>query len=131
MASRPWITPEDLTEYTDIKAVQERKVEKLKMDIFRAEQKIISITNNSFDDDEKYPEIPEQVRMATLLLSEAYAKNDTERAKEKKLKSETFDDYSYTAESGEINIDDLDIYGLLSEFIEASGGNTLFRIRKL
>lgn len=131
MAARPWITPEDLTEYTDIKVVQERKPNKLKTDIFRAEQKIISITNNSFDDDEKYPEIPEQVRVAALLLSEAYAKNDVERAKEKKLKGETFDDYSYTAESGEINIDDLDIYGLLSDYIVSSGGNTLFRIRKL
>lgn len=131
MAAMPWITPEDLKKYTDIKAVKERDDDKLKVDIYRAEQKVISITNNRFDDDAEFPEIPEPVRVATLLLSEAYAKNTLERAKEKRLKGETFDDYSYTAESGEINIEDLDIYGLLSDYITESGGDTLLRIRKL
>ncbi|MDY5579962.1 protein YqbG [Porcincola intestinalis] len=131
MAAMPWITPEDLKKYTDIKAVKERDDEKLEVDIYRAEQKVISITNNRFDDDEKFKEIPKPVRTATLLIAEAYAKNATERAKEKRLKGETFDDYSYTAESGEINIEDLDIYGLLSDYITESGGDTLLRIRKL
>lgn len=71
---RPWISPDDVKEYTDYPEVAERSEGKLKQDILRAEMKIIKITNNRFDDDEKYPEIPEQVKLATILVAEAYAK---------------------------------------------------------
>ena len=54
---RPWISPDDVKEYTDYPEVAERSEGKLKQDILRAEMKIIKITNNRFDDDEKYPEI--------------------------------------------------------------------------
>ena len=66
---RPWISPDDVKEYTDYPEVAERSEGKLKQDILRAEMKIIKITNNRFDDDEKYPEIPEQVKLATILVA--------------------------------------------------------------
>ena len=125
---RPWITPDDVKEYTDYPEVAERSEGKLKQDILRAEMKIIKITNNRFDDDEKYPEIPEQVKLATILVAEAYAKNLVERAT-KKIKSETFDDYSYElTETKDIDISGLDLDELLADFVIQSRGNMHFRM---
>ena len=45
---RPWISPDDVKEYTDYPEVAERSEGKLKQDILRAEMKIIKITNNRF-----------------------------------------------------------------------------------
>lgn len=125
---RPWISPDDVKEYTDYPKVAERSEGKLKQDILRAEMKIIKITNNRFDDDEKYPEIPEQVKLATILVAEAYAKNLVERAT-KKIKSETFDDYSYElTETKDIDISGLDLDELLADFVIQSRGNMHFRM---
>lgn len=127
---RPWITPEELKTYSELKEVQERKDDKLKFDISRAEMKIISITNNHFDGEE-FTELPEPVKMATILVAEAYAKNAVEAGK-KKIKSETFDDYSYTAESGLIEIESLDLAGLLDDYvIEKGSGKIVMKLRKL
>lgn len=125
---RPWISPDDVKEYTDYPEVAERSEGKLKQDILRAEMKIIKITNNRFDDDEKYPKIPEQVKRATILVAEAYAKNLVERAT-KKIKSETFDDYSYElTETKDIDISGLDLDELLADFVIQSRGNMHFRM---
>ena len=125
---RPWISPDDVKEYNDYPEVAERSEGKLKQDILRAEMKIIKITNNRFDDDEKYPEIPEQVKLATILVAEAYAKNLVERAT-KKIKSETFDDYSYElTETKDIDISGLDLDELLADFVIQSRGNMHFRM---
>lgn len=128
--SRPWITPEEVKEYTDLKEVQERSDAKLKFDITRAEMKIISITNNKFDTDD-YTELPDSVKMAAILLAEAYAKNTAEAAK-KNIKSETFDDYSYTVEASTIDIDSIDLDGLLDEYmIEKGSGKIVMNLRAL
>ena len=97
MAVRPWATPEEVREYSDIKAVQERTDERIAVDISRAEQYVISYTNNDFSG---YERIPQNVKTAVILLAEAYGYNTVVSSKE--FKSETFDDYSYTAESKEI-----------------------------
>lgn len=125
---RPWVFPNDVKSYTSHKEVSERPDEKLAFDIARAEMKIIHITNNKFADCE---EIPEPVKMAVILVAEAYAKNDIEAAK-KKIKSETFDDYSYTVEAGTISLDSLDLEELLAEYIITDGiGKTVMRLRML
>ena len=125
---RPWILPKDVKSYTSHKEVSERSDEKLAFDIARAEMKIIHITNNKFDG---YNEIPEPVKMAIVLVAEAYAKNDIEAAKEK-IKSETFDDYSYTVEAGTISLDSLDLEELLADYIITDGiGKTVMRLRIL
>lgn len=131
MASRPWVDPGEVVAYTSHKEVAERPAEKLAFDISRAEMKVIAKTNNTFQDDEKYPEIPETVKMAVILLAEAYAKNAIEATK-KQIRSESFDDYSYSVESGLISIDDLDVDDLLSDYVLATGrGKTVMRMRKL
>ena len=77
---RPWVLPNDVKSYTSHKEVSERSDEKLTFDIARAEMKIIHITNNKFAE---YDEIPEPVRMAVILVAEAYAKNDMKRQRRK------------------------------------------------
>lgn len=130
MAARPWVTPQNVKEYTDHKEVAERADAKLVMDIARAEAKIIKLTHNRFTDEE-YPVLPSSVFLATMLVAEAYAKNAVLKTK-KNLKSETFDDYSYTAESSEIDLSDLDLDDLIHDYVlPEEGGSVTMRLRKL
>ena len=127
MAERPWVTPEEVREYSEIPAVQKRSDTRLKVDIARAEQYVITYTHNTFAD---VKEVPQSVKTAVLILAEAYGHNAVTAAKE--VKSETFDDYSYTAEATQISVEALDIAALLDDFVitEARNGVTL-RMRKL
>lgn len=127
MADRPWVTPDEVREYSEIPAVQKRSDARLTVDIARAEQYTITYTHNSFKDME---EVPQAVKTAVLILAEAYAHNAIVAAKE--VKSETFDDYSYTAESTQISVEALDLAALLDDFVitEPRNGVTL-RMRKL
>lgn len=126
-AVRPWVIPDEVRAYTDKEEVAERDEAKLRTDIFRAEQKVISITHNSFDSPE-LEAIPEPVRIAVMIIAEAYASNSIEKSK-KQIKSETFDDYSYSLESGMIDIDSLDLDYLLKEFVQdETRGKLKFRI---
>lgn len=125
--TRPWVTPQAVKEYTEFDTVKARTDAKLAVDISRAEQYVIRYTHNEF---ESYDSIPEPVKNAVIILAESYAHNAVERTKT--LKSETFDDYSYTAESNVVDIADLDLGSLLDDYIipEASGKITM-RLRKL
>lgn len=127
---RPWITPQDVKDYTELKEVRERADEKLAFDITRAEQRVIKITHNRFDSEE-YETLPEPVKMATILIAEAFAKNAVEGSR-RQLKSETFDDYSYTAESSVIDLDSLELEELLSDYvIETGNGKVAIKLRRL
>lgn len=127
MAKRPWVMPGEVKDYSEIPAVQQRSDARLTVDIARAEQYVITYTHNSFEDGE---EIPQSVKTAVLILAEAYGHNAVIAAKE--VKSETFDDYSYTAETSQISIEGLDLAALLDDFVktEPRNGVTL-RMRKL
>lgn len=127
MAERPWVTPQEVREYSEIPAVQQRSDARLAVDIARAEQYVITYTHNSFKD---IPELPQAVKTAVMILSEAYGHNAVLAAKE--VKSETFDDYSYTSESSQISIEGLDLAALLDDFVvkEPRNGITL-RMRRL
>lgn len=127
MADRPWVTPEEVREYSEIPAVQKRSDARLKVDIARAEQYVITYTHNTFKDVE---EVPQSVKMAVLILAEAYGHNAIVSARE--VKSETFDDYSYTAEATQISVEALDIAALLDDYVitEPRNGVTL-RMRRL
>ena len=133
MAARPWVLPQDVRDYSDHKEVQDRTDTKLATDIFRAEAKVISMTHNRFDQkntggEEIYPEIPEQVKLAVILLAEAYAYNVARKAAAKK-KSETFDDYAYeAAETSDIDMSGLDLDELLSDYVISEKGNVNLRM---
>lgn len=131
MAERPWATPEEVRAYSDYAAVQQRNDHKLAFDIARAEQYVISYTNNDFADAET---LPEPVKSAVILLAEAYAYNAAADTKTggKRVKSETFDDYSYTADDVYISIDNLGVNILLDPFVKVATRNGVtLRMRKL
>lgn len=128
---RPWVQPQEVKDYTEFQEVKERNEKKLAVDIARAEHWVIDYCNNRFDDETKYPTVPEPVKMAVILLAEAYAHNAVEVTKAR-LKSETFDDYSYTAESTIISVDKLDVASLLGDYTIAQPLNGVtMRLRKL
>ena len=56
MADRPWVTPEEVREYSELPAVQQRSDTRLIVDIARAEQYVITYTHNSFKDAEELPQ---------------------------------------------------------------------------
>lgn len=127
MATRPWVTPQEVREYSENAAVQARTDARLNVDIARAEQYVITYTHNTFADDE---EVPSAVKTAVIILAENYGRNAAIAAKD--VKSETFDDYSYTAADSVISIDGLDLAALLDDFVktEARSGVTM-RMRRL
>lgn len=124
---RPWVTPKEVRDYSEFESVQKRTDKKLAIDISRAEQYVIDYTHTRFED---YSELPEAVKNAVIILAELYAHNAVERTKQ--MKSETFDDYSYTAESTILNISDLDLPSLLDEWVNPNpNGRVTMRMRKL
>lgn len=133
MADRPWVTPAEVIAYTEYTQVQSRTEARLAVDISRAEMHVIAYTNNDFAD---YDTIPDGVKTAVILLAEAYAYNACADAKSggRRMKSETFDDYSYSSDDAYIDIDDLfaDIKALLDPYVLVAARNGItMRMRKL
>lgn len=123
MATRPWITPKDVTDYTEYAEVKARAEAKLNVDISRAEQYVITYTNNTFDTvtDGVEETLPEPVKTALILLAESYAYNAIEATRRKK--SESFDDYSYTEQSNTVEISSLGLEVLLDEYKKKEAKN--------
>ncbi|WP_206458700.1 protein YqbG [Anaerovorax sp. IOR16] len=131
MATRPWLTPEELKEYTDFEKVKNRSDGKLKTDITRAENYIIHRTNNEFPN-EKFPEIPADIKLAALLVAEHYSVIAS-TAPQSEYQSETFKDYSYTKTTSiDKSVDDVDIDALISRYvILPTIGTVNLKLRKL
>lgn len=129
MPARPWITPEQVREYSETPEVASRSDAKLAVDISRAEQYIITYTHNKALIEME--ELPEGVKTACILLAEAYAHNAA-LTSSKVLKSETFDDYSYSAEHSDISVGNLDLPALLDDYVVAAANDTVtMRMRRL
>lgn len=127
MTLRPWVTPKNVRDYSDIKAISERSDTCIAVDISRAEQYVISYTNNDFSE---FSEIPQNVITAVILLAEAYGFNSVISSKE--ITSETFDDYSYKSVATAISFDGLGIEALLEEFVKIKPKNCVtMRLRRL
>lgn len=128
---RPWVTPQEVKDYTEYENVKSRDDKRLAVDITRAECWVIDYCNNSFDDAEKYPTLPEPVKLAVMLLAEAYGHNAAIQAAGV-LTSETFDDYSWEGESTVIDISKLDVASLLDPYTVAQPLNGVtMRLRSL
>ncbi|MCD8364682.1 MAG: DUF3199 family protein [Clostridiales bacterium] len=127
MADRPWVTPDEVRAYTEIESVQNRTDARLAVDITRAEQYVITYTHNTFED---YDTIPDPVKAAVIILAEAYAWNAYIATRE--MKSESFDDYSYTSEATAVSIDDLDLAALLDDYVVSQANcSVTMRMRRL
>ena len=128
MAARPWVTPQEVRDWSERPGVRNRSDERLRVDIARAELWVINYTRNRFDG----PEVPEPVRIAVLLLAEQYATNAAGGGGASGMfKSERFDDYSYTLADSDFLIDNLNLADLLSEFVSADTGTMVMKMRKL
>lgn len=129
MANRPWVTPQEVKEYSEIPAVQKRSDARLTVDIARAEQYVITYTHNTFGDMDA---VPPSVRAAVLILAEAYARSATSKFITSGLQSETLDDYSYTAADGTVDYGSLGLAALLDEFVNAAPTHGVtMRMRRL
>lgn len=128
---RPWVKPEDIKDYSDSAKVKARSDKQLEFDIARAEKHVIHLTNNKFDAEKYATRLPSDVKMAVILLAEAYAKQSIAQ-KEGLMSSETFDDYSYTLDT-ETSLDSsLGIGPLLEDYVlEPSKGKVTMKLRKL
>ena len=126
MAARPWVTPQDVRDYSENEKVRARSDTRLSVDIARAEQYVITYTHNKFD---QCGAVPEAVKTAVLLLAESYGRNAVISAKG--IKSETLDDYSYTA-ADSVGADELDLAALLDGFVITEPRNRItMRLRRL
>lgn len=126
---RPWITAQEVIDYSDLSDVVTRSPAKLSIDIRRAESYIIKYCNNDFTDEEYNDSIPEDVRVADILLTEYFAHN---KAIIGSKKSETFDDYSYTVDDSSIDVTSLGLDTLLGPYIKTKpAGNVNMRMRRL
>lgn len=133
MATRPWITPKEVRDYTGYKEVKERTDEQIAVDITKAEAYVIRYTKRKFDSigaDGITEELPVEVKTAVIILAEMYAYNAAIR--QVRMKSETFDDYSYTVDTSEITIDSLGLEGLLDGYVkDVAREGIIFRVRRL
>lgn len=148
--SRPWVAPTDVLSYSSdiavigsfksgengeiVTIVPARTREKIAIDITRAEAIIIKYCHHDFSNEEKYTSLPENVRVATILLAEALAHNDyVTHTAYSNYKSESMDDYSYTAgDATAVSIDGLNLSTLLDEYVENKPKrNVFFRLRRL
>ncbi len=128
---RPWVKPDEVKNYSDSAKVKARSTQQLEFDIARAEKHVIYLTNNKFDAEEYATKLPSDVKMAVVLLAEAYAKRAIAQ-KEGMMSSETFDDYSYTIDNSTDLDASLDIGPLLEEYVlEPSQGKVTMKLRKL
>lgn len=128
---RPWVTPQEVKDYTSSAKVMTRDNTKLAFDIARAERYVIFYTHNKFDTEEYQERVPPDMKMAVTLLAEAYAKQAIIQ-KDGLMSSETFDDYSYTIKSDADLADSLELGTLLEEFIlNDKNSSVVMKLRKL
>lgn len=134
--SRPWVMPQEVKDYSSFREVQEREDKKLSVDIMRAENYVIKYTHNKFENKDKDGNelpFPEDVKTAVILVAEAYAYNAVIKLNQGNIKSESFDDYSYTvSETSEIGLAALDLESLLDNYIIKEGSDAVtMRLRIL
>lgn len=89
------ITPTDVREYTNFESVQSRREEQLNFDILQAETDIFDYCGHDFSDTERYPTIPEEVKLSAIKLAEYYALINSDESLVKGITSERLGDYSY------------------------------------
>lgn len=129
---RPWITPQDIRDYTDSEKVKSRSDLQLGFDISRAENYVIYYTHNHFNTEEYEDAMPDDVKMALVLLAEAYALKSVSSSTVGSMKSETFDDYSYTIDTERSDlVADLQLGPILDPYLVSDSGRVVMKMRKL
>lgn len=127
---RPWVLPANLRSFTEHNEVNEKTDDKLAVMISIAERKVIDYCKHDFTSEEYELSLPQDVKNAVLIIADSLSYNDSLRITGS-LKSESYDDYSYTVDVHEISTD-FDILGvssLLDPYVmDDTGGSLNFRI---
>lgn len=128
MASRVLVTPEEVIEYSVFAKVKNRPPNLLELDILQASTDIYTWCGHNFDDTTLYPEIPPEVRLAAIKLTEYYALMNSDSSYVKGYQSESIGNYSYTLATGQTHR--VSLGTLLSAFGVKSKG-LMFRMRSI
>ncbi|EJS61951.1 hypothetical protein ICU_05119 [Bacillus cereus BAG2X1-1] len=117
----PLITAQELIDYTVLPEVKKRPVPLLEQDLLEADTEIYNLSNIDFTDKTKYPEVPEEVKLACKKLAQYYAYTNADTTAMKGIKSESIGsgDYSYTKDSS--SIIKPDVLNLLKRYIPNTG----------
>ncbi|MEK4503917.1 protein YqbG [Bacillus sp. FSL R12-0069] len=115
------ITAQELIDYTVLPEVKNRPVPLLEQDILEADTEIYNLSKIDFGDKTKYPEVPEEVKLACKKLAQYYALTNTDTNAMKGIKSESVGggDYSYTKDSA--SIVKPSVMYLLKKYMDAAG----------
>lgn len=128
----PLITAQELIDYTVLSEVKKRPVPLLEQDIIEADTEIYNLSKIDFSDKTKYPEVPEEVKLACKKLAQYYASINSDTNAMKGIKSESIGggDYSYTKDSSSITKPSV-LY-LLQKFMDYKGENKVtFKLRTI
>ncbi|MEH7186478.1 protein YqbG [Bacillus toyonensis] len=126
------ITAQELIDYTVLPEVKKRPVPLLEQDILEADTEIYNLSKIDFTDKTKYPEVPEEVKLACKKLAQYYAYTNADITAMKGIKSESIGsgDYSYTKDSS--SIAKPSVLYLLQKFMDHKGKNkVIFKMRAI
>ncbi|MBE7099485.1 DUF3199 family protein [Bacillus cereus] len=128
----PLITAQELIDYTVLPDVKKRPVSLLEQDILEAETEIYNLSKIDFSDKTKYPEVPEEVKLACKKLAQYYASINSDIKAMKGIKSESIGsgDYSYTKDSSSV-IKPSVLYLLKKFMVNAGNKKVTFKMRAI
>lgn len=120
------ITPQEVKEYTSFDSVKNRDDEKIHFDIVQAKQDIFKYCGHRFT---TYQQLPDEVKLALIKLTEYYALINSDEGIAKGIQSESLGNYSYSI--GEKTYK-MNLKSLLDDYVEnTSKRGTRFRMRSL
>ncbi|MFA2589980.1 DUF3199 family protein [Bacillus mobilis] len=128
----PLITAQELIDYTVLPDVKKRPVSLLEQDILEAETEIYNLSKIDFSDRTKYPEVPEEVKLACKKLAQYYASINSDINAMKGIKSESIGsgDYTYTKDSSSITKPSV-LYLLKKFMVNAGKKKVTFKMRAI
>lgn len=128
MADRNLVTPTEVIEYTAFAKVKSRQPSQLEMDIIQAEAEIFTWCGHTFSETD-YPEIPAEVKLAAIKLTEFFALSNTDTGFVRGYQSESIGNYSYTLSDGEGRHSYFISLGtLIGKYRKVNGGNLIFKM---
>ena len=120
------ISTNDVIDYSVFDVVKNRGVALLTYDIIQAQADIFDFVGHKFDDQTKYANLPEEVKLAFIKVAEYYALINSDESAVKGIKSEKIGDYSYSL--GDERKQTFSLSTLLSGHVQSTG-KTGLRLR--
>lgn len=125
----PYITPQELIDFTPIDAIKNRSTTLLTYDILEATAEIDQICGHDFNDTTVYPSIPDAVKLAALKLSQYFSIVNSDESVIKAIKSQNIGDFSFSSDG----VEKPSVMHLLRPYITSTPktGNVRMRLSSL